>query len=115
MPTNARTPKPRSTSKPAPKADFDLTKLDIVADEPLRIKLRPDIYVRFRNVKDLPWDVAARVATVGVGGLFELMQNVVVEEDFDDFIAANVSERELDHVMQFYRDHFGLVPGESVA
>ena len=105
----ATTPAARTrTTRKLPDVDvaLDLTKEPIKVDPPLPVRLPGGEVCRLRNVRDLDWQVAARLDPRAP---FDFFENVVVEEDQEAFLAASgVTDKHMQRIIEVYQEKFDL-------
>lgn len=106
----SRSTTPRSTAQNA-KPDLDLDAYEVDETRPFRVKVGGKL-VRFHSVMDLDWQV---VADFDPGRARAAIDQIIFEEDKDHFYSQKITAQKINHLFDLYLDHFGIVPGESVA
>lgn len=89
--------------------DFDVAAQGLAPDKPVSIKLSNGTVVRMVNPIDLEWTILAELSSADRSKIsYRAVLSMVHPDDVDDFVAAKVTQRELDAISTFWAEHFDL-------
>jgi hypothetical protein len=114
MPSSNRPPNRRTTA-PKTKVSLDLDKLDAEGDaiEPFTARINGKVFT-FADPGDMGYFDLTSVARTPDGE--ESLLRKVLGDQYDDFVAAGPTTRQVMKLFTAWRDHYGMLdPGEALA